>query len=137
MNGYVKSSPHFFRRIKVALVLAATVLLILAVFIPAPLQEPADFSRVPNPSRSAWFLLWTQELVSYSNVLVYLIFFLGLVFCFLPWLPFSPPAQRARWWPKEQWPVSAFTLLCFAGILALTVVAKYFRGINWSFVSPF
>ena len=43
----------------------------LALFVPAPLQGPADPSRVPNPVKSAWFLLWTQELVSWSKELVH------------------------------------------------------------------
>ena len=52
-------------------------LVILAIFILAPLDGPADIASVPNPIKSAWFLLWIQELVSYSNYLVYPIIFLG------------------------------------------------------------
>ncbi len=137
MKNYVKSSPHFFRRIKLAFGAGLSLLLILALFIPAPLENPADIGLVPNPSKSAWFLLWTQELVSYSGLLVYLILLLGLVFCLLPWLPGNKPAERARWFPQEQRGVSLFTLLCFAAIVALTLVAMFFRGENLALVCNF
>ncbi len=134
MSDYLKSSPYFFRIIKIAFVVLAIVLLVLAVFIPAPLQGPADISRVPNPSKSAWFLMWTQELVSYSSLMVYLILALGLFFLVLPWFPCSRSAERARWFPRDQRLVNVLTVLSFVGIVLLTVIAMFFRGENWSFV---
>ncbi|PLX87564.1 MAG: cytochrome B6 [Desulfuromonas sp.] len=137
MKDHVPSAPYFFRIVKRALIAAVVSLMALAFFIPAPLQSPADIGRVPNPSKSAWFLLWTQELVSYSSLLVYLILGLGLFFCALPWLPISPVADSARWFPKEQKWASLITLLVFVGILILTIIAHYFRGENWQLVFGF
>ncbi|NOQ42211.1 MAG: cytochrome B6 [Desulfuromusa sp.] len=137
MSDYVKSSPYFFRIIKLSFVALVVTLLVLAFFIQAPLQGPADISHVPNPSKSAWFLMWTQELVSYSNLMVYLILALGLVFLFLPWLPFSKEVDQACWLGKDQRIVNILTLVSFFGILLLTVIAMYFRGENWSFVFGF
>jgi hypothetical protein len=137
MSDYVKADPHFFRIIKIAFAVTLLGLLFFAFFVHAPLQGPADISRVPNPSKSAWFLMWTQELVSYSNAMVYTILGLGLVFLLLPWLPVSPPAEHARWLSGEQRTVNLLTLVSFFGIVILTVVAMYFRGENWSFVFGF
>ena len=137
MKTYVRSSPHFFRLIKAAFAVGVLSLLLLAWLVPAPLEEAADFARVPNPSRSAWFLLWMQELVSYSSAFVYLIVALAVFFALLPWLPISPPAEKARWLPAEQRLVSWLTLIVFAGIVTLTVVAMFFRGENWSLIVPF
>lgn len=134
MNDYVKSSPYFFRIIKIAFALLVVVLLVLAFFIDAPLQGPADIGRVPNPSKSAWFLMWTQELVSYSSLLVYLILGVGMVFLLLPWLPLSKPAERAHWFGGDQQGVNVIVVLTFVGIALLTIVAMYFRGENWTFV---
>lgn len=131
MSDYLPSSPYFFRRIKVSTALLLLLLLGASLFVTAPLQPPADIGRVPNPSKSAWFLLWTQELISYSGSLVYLIFGVGLLFVLLPWLPISPPAKSARWFAKEQRWVSLITLLTFLAIVGLTVVAAFFRGANW------
>lgn len=137
MSEYVKSSPHFFRLIKIAFAAMLAALLVGALFFPAPLQEPANVSQVPNPTKAAWFLMWTQELVSYSGNMVYLILVVAAVFLLLPWLPCSPPAERAIWLPRDQRPVNWLTLVCFVAIVALTVIGIYCRGENWSFVLPF
>ncbi len=137
MSDYVKASPYFFRIIKIAFAVTLLTLLVLAFFIQAPLQGPADISRVPNPSKSAWFLMWTQELVSYSSTLIYLVLGLGLFFLLLPWLPISPAAEQARWLSGEQRTVNLLTLSSFFAIVILTIVAMYFRGENWSFVFGF
>jgi hypothetical protein len=134
MKGYVPSSPFFFRRIVISLGLLVATLVILAVFIPPPLQGPADMASVPNPIKSAWFLLWTQELVSYSKHLVYPLIFLGCYFLLLPYLPGSSECKQARWLQKDQWLISVLTLTIFTAILVLTVIAVFFRGENWALV---
>lgn len=137
MKTYLRSSPYFFRLIKASFAVGIATLLLMAWLVPAPLQEAADFARVPNPARSAWFLLWMQELVSYSSAFVYLIAALAVFFTLLPWLPISLPAEKASWMPADQRLVSWLTLIAFVGIVALTVVAMFFRGENWSLVVPF
>jgi hypothetical protein len=137
MRGYVRSSPVFFRLIKVAMALLILVLLVLAGLITAPLQEPADIARVPNPVKSAWFLLWIQELVSYSKYLIYAVLALAAGLIMLPWLAGQGDRGHAAWLDREQLPVSVVTLVVFLTIGALTVVGMYFRGENWAFVLPF
>jgi hypothetical protein len=137
VKGYVRSSPSFFRRIVISIGLLIALLVILAIFIPAPLKGPADIASVPNPIKSAWFLLWTQELVSYSKYLVYPIIFLALCFLVLPYLPGSPECKKARWLQKDQLLINIVTVMIFFAIFVLTVVAMFFRGENWAFVFNF
>ncbi len=137
MKGYVKSSPFYFRLIGISMLLLVALLVILAIFIPAPLNGPADISSVPNPIKSAWFLLWTQELASHSKYLVYPIILLGLSFLLLPYLPGSLECKRATWFQKDQLLISILTLMIFIAILVLTVVAMFFRGENWALVFNF
>jgi len=134
---FVKSSPHLFRLIKWAMALFSGAVLVLAVFVIAPLQEPADISRVPNPVKSAWFLLWIQELVSHSRYFAYLVAVLACFFLALPWLPPNRAADKARWFPGDQRLVNVMTLVTFSVIVVLTIVAMFFRGKNWAFVVPF
>jgi len=134
VKDYVHSSPVFFRLIRRAMWLLIIVLLLAALLVPAPLQEGANWAVVPNPSKSAWFLLWMQELVSYSGRMIYLILGIAVLFAVLPWLPISPPARRASWFPVEQRWVSRLTVLTATAIITLTIIAMFFRGENWSFV---
>jgi hypothetical protein len=133
-NGFVKSSPHLFRLISRSMYALATALLLLALLVPAPLQEQANPAVTPNPAKSAWFLLWIQELVSWSRYMIYPVVLLGCLFLLLPWLPGGTHIHRASWFPREQRIVSAVTVMLAAAIVLLTVVAMFFRGANWSFI---
>lgn len=136
-HGYIKSSPRFFRLIKISLSAFTISVLCLAVFVPAPLQEQGTIARVPNPVKSAWFLLWIQELVSHSKYTIDLVIVLALCFILLPWLPWLTPAKKAGWFKKDQLSVNIFALLTYFVILALTVVAMFFRGKNWDLIRVF
>ena len=131
-NGFVKSSPYFLKIIRVSMYALIAALLILAALIPAPLQEQANPALTPNPAKSAWFLLWIQELVSWSRFMIYPVMIMGCLFLVLPWLPVGVRIHRASWFPREQRAVSAITVILAAAVVLLTVVAMYFRGANWS-----
>lgn len=134
MKDYVTSSPHFFRRVKISFFVFVGGLIGLAALIPAPLQGPADISRVPNPVKAAWFLLWAQELVSYSGSLVYAILGLVLFFFLLPFIAGRSTCERARWLPPDQKTINILTLSIALVMIVLTIIAMFFRGENWSFV---
>ncbi|MDD2898714.1 MAG: selenite/tellurite reduction operon b-type cytochrome membrane protein ExtQ [Desulfuromonadaceae bacterium] len=131
-NGFVKSSPRFFNLIKRSMSVLGAALLLCAALIPAPLQEQANPALTPNPAKSAWFLLWIQELVSWSRYMIYPALVLACLFLLLPWLPVGAHVQRASWFPKQQRTVSAVTVLICITIVLLTAVALFFRGANWS-----
>jgi hypothetical protein len=135
VKEYVKSSPSFFRLIKGCLGIVLVSLAVLALVIPAPLQEPASLAKVPNPAKSAWFLLWIQELVSYSKYLIYPAAAAGLFFFVLPWLVPPEPAATARWFPRNRCVVNILTLAVFAAIVLLTIIAMFFRGADWSLIA--
>jgi hypothetical protein len=137
VKDYIPTSPFLFRIIKRAMVLLIGTLLLLAFVIPAPLQDPGNLEKSPNPVKAAWFFLWIQELASYSKYLVYIIMPVGLYFLLLPYLPGISEAKQAKWLPKDQQWVNVVTLFTFLGILALTIIAMFFRGENWAFVSLF
>ena len=136
MKAYLKSSPHFFRLIKRAFWLCTALLLLLAALIPAPLQEAAKLAVVPNPVKSAWFLLWIQELVSYRVWLLYPVMLGGMLFIAMPWLIGRAP-ERAVWFGRGHRTIALIVLVLFVGMLLLTLIGLFFRGENWAFVLPF
>ena len=139
VNKYVKTDPAFYVLIKGAMAVVTVVVVVLAAIFPAPLLPPADVAHVPNPSRAAWFLIWMQELVSYSKYAIYPIILFGAVLAFLPWLPWLDAGERehstpkASWYPRGQRLVNWLATIGFVLIVALTVVALWFRGENWAF----
>jgi len=136
MSRYVKSSPHFFRPVGRSMLLGIALLLLLAALVPAPLETPADPARAPDPAKSAWFLLWIQELVSYSTLAIYVAVALAAFLVALPWLP-VPKLEHARWLPREHRALAVAVIAAALVVLVLTVVGLTLRGPDWRLVLPF
>jgi hypothetical protein len=135
-QGYINSSPRFFRLIGWAALLGTGTLVLLAAFVPAPLQEPANPALVPNPVKAGWFLLWIQEVVSWSKQWIYLVLAAGVWLVALPWLAGQPATEQASWWPRQRHWLNALFVLIVLSVLALSVLAIWFRGENWALVLP-
>lgn len=137
----IPSDPVFFRLVLRSMAACVVALSVAAFLVPAPLQEAADLGNPPNPARSAWFLLWVQELVSHGTYWIWPAILSALLLAALPWLPGkgerlepgdgTPAAERA---PRTG---GAIAIALFAIVVALTVVAAFFRGRNWEWLSPF
>lgn len=136
MSRYVRSSPHFLRPVGRTMLAGIAALALLAVLVPAPLEPPADPAAAPNPAKSAWFLLWIQELVSYSTLAIYVALALAVLLVALPWLPVQR-LEHALWLPREQRPLWLVVLAAAGLVLALTLVGLFLRGPDWRLVLPF
>jgi len=136
MNDQVPSSPHFFRLIVRGLIVIAVFLLLAAWLVPAPLETAADPTRPPNPAKSAWFLLWIQELVSHGTGWMYAVLALAGLLVALPWLR-RARGERAAWFQPGERVVGAVVVAVFALVVVLTVVALFMRGENWRWRGPF
>ena len=136
MSRYVSTSPHFFRPVRRAFWGGLSLLLAMAALIPAPLEVAADPAHPPNPAKSAWFLLWIQELVSYHTLAIHAVLALACLLLALPWLPIRAVAS-ASWLQRDHRPLGVFVLFVCLSLLALTATGLFFRGTDWRLVSPF
>lgn len=135
-KNHIKSSPLFYNLISRSFWLCILLLLLLAVIVPAPLQQQAMISEAPNPVKSAWFLLWIQELVSYRLWLIYPVIMVAALFLALPWLQ-RRPVKVAAWFGSSHRPLALLISILFLFVLILTVIGLFFRGENWALVWPF
>lgn len=136
MNDQIPSSPHFYRLIVRGLVVILVFLLLAAVLVHAPLETAADPTSPPNPAKSAWFLLWIQELVSHGTGWMYAVLALAGLLVALPWLR-RAPAERAAWFQPGERVVGAVVLVVVVTVVALTFVALFYRGENWQWRALF
>lgn len=136
MSDHVPSSPHFLRPVARTFVVAIAALLVAAAFIKAPLETAADPTRPPNPAKSAWFLLWIQELVSHGTGLMYGVLALAILLFALPWLR-REPAERAAWFQRGERLVGVVVIAVTLAIAVLTFVALFMRGENWQLHAAF
>lgn len=133
----VFSWPHLlFREILVFLVVLALVLC-LAIFWNAPLEQFANPIHPPNPAKAPWYFLGLQEMVSYSafwgGVVVP-----GVLVAVLALVPYLDRKRVGigRWFARERALANTiFSVVLFA-LVVLTIIGTFFRGPNWSWQVP-
>jgi quinol-cytochrome oxidoreductase complex cytochrome b subunit len=125
-----------FREIVLFLVVLSIVLL-LAIFWNAPLEELANPVHPPNPAKAPWYFLGLQELVSYSafwgGVVVP-----GLIVTALGVLPYIDRKRVGvgKWFARERKVAITIFTVCLIAMTTLTIIGSLFRGPNWSFQKP-
>ena len=121
-------------------VLLITIIGVMAVsiFFNAPLEHPVNVMHPPNPAKAPWYFLGLQEQVSYSA------FWGGvgvpgielLLLALVPYID-RGKAGVGRWFARERvWANTLFLTFVLINVV-LIVIGTFFRGANWSFVSPF
>ena len=133
----VFSWPNLVFRELLLFLATVAVVLFLAIFWNAPLEELANPIHPPNPAKAPWYFLGLQELVSYSafwgGVVVPGVLVAGLVL-----LPYLDRQRRGvgRWFaPERKLATTLFTIGLMVAIV-LTVIGSVFRGPNWSWQEP-
>jgi len=129
--------PNLVFREMLLFMVVVAVLLVLAIFWNAPLEEFANPVHPPNPAKAPWYFLGLQELVAHSafwgGVVVP-----GLVVAALVLLPYL---DRTRcgvgvWFARERKVAVGIFTICLITAIVLTVIGSMFRGPNWAFQVP-
>ena len=117
------------RREVLAMVIVGIVLMLIAVSIPAPIDQPISGVSVDtSDSRAPWFFLWVQQLLKYGDpfiwgVLVPLLIVLGLGL--IPYaLPRAKIKELGRWFPRGNRIAQILVVLVILAITVLTALAN-------------
>ncbi|MEQ1948240.1 MAG: cytochrome b N-terminal domain-containing protein [Bryobacteraceae bacterium] len=118
-------------------VVTLSIILVLALVFDAPLEEPANALHPPNPAKAPWYFLGLQEMVSYSA------FWggVGVPGIYVLLLMITPYIDRStkgvgKWFSKERLLANTIFLTFLLVNLGFIVIGTFFRGPNWSFVTP-
>jgi quinol-cytochrome oxidoreductase complex cytochrome b subunit len=129
--------PNLVFREILLLMATIAVVLVLAIFWNAPLEEIANPVHPPNPAKAPWYFLGLQELVAYSafwgGVVVP-----GLLVTALVALPYidRKRAGVGVWFSRERKVAITIFSVCLSAAIILTVIGTAFRGPNWGFQVP-
>ena len=129
--------PHLVFRELLLFLFVVAVVLVLAIFWNAPLEELANPIHPPNPAKAPWYFLGLQELVSYSafwgGVVVP-----GLLVMALLLLPYIDRKRKGvgRWFARERAVANTIFTICLVIAIVLTIIGSLFRGPNWSWQEP-
>ncbi len=114
------------------------VLLILTLFIDAPIYERANPSHPPNPAKAPWYFVGIQEMISYSATLGGVVA-PGLILGFLLFLPKLDHSELpgGQWFAPGRRVVAMVFLAVMASQIVFIIVGVWLRGPNWQIVLPF
>jgi len=133
----VMTWPHLLTIEFVAAGMMSVFLLLMGLFVNAPLEDLANGNVTPAVAKAPWYFLGLQELLAYfhptvAGVLVPTFVLVGAAF-----IPFIDRGNVLAIRPSERkTAVVLFTIFCVIG-LTLTFVGIFFRGPGYAFVIPY
>jgi hypothetical protein len=124
----------------IAMVAVSAFLLVWAIFLQAPLEEPASSVKTPNPSKAPWYFLGLQEMLVYFDpwyagvVLPSMVVF-GLMA--MPYLDFNKKGNGYYSIEERKFSYLVYQFGFFELWITLIILGTFLRGPNWNFFGPF
>src|SRR5438445_2039308 len=124
----------------ICMVVLTVILIGWSMALEAPLEEPANPSASPNPSKAPWYFLGLQEMLVYFDPWLAGVVFPGLIIVGLICIPYIDrnPKGNGYFTFKERKAEITLFLFGFAVLWSsLIVLGTFLRGPNWNFFGPF
>ncbi len=127
--------------IEFVIALAYAVGLVLwSIFLKAPLEEPANPTVSPNPSKAPWYFLGLQEMLVYfdpwiAGVVLPTLIIIGL--CAIPYLDRDSSTSGYYSFKGRKAVISVYLFGFWILWILLINVGTFLRGPNWNFFGPF
>jgi hypothetical protein len=123
-----------------AMVIGMIVLVVWSLVLKAPIEEPANPARTPNPSKAPWYFLGLQEMLVYFDPWLAGVVFPSLIIVGLMAIPYidTNPKGNGYFTFKER--KVEITLFMFGFLILwvlLVVLGTFLRGPNWNFFGPY
>ncbi len=137
--GKIHTWPYLVRAEFIAGAVLIVVLLVWSLAVDAPLEEPANPTRTPNPSKAPWYFLGLQEMLVYfdpwmAGVVLPTLIILGLAA--IPYVDTNPRGNGYYTWRERRFAISVF-LVGFLGLwIGMIVIGVFLRGPGWNLFMP-
>src|SRR5207342_2640972 len=136
----VHTWPHLVRAEFLCAIVVTLFLLVWALLVDAPIEEPANPARTPNPSKAPWYFLGLQEMLVYYDPWLAGVVFPSLIIVGLMAIPYidTNPKGNGYFTFKER--KVEITLFLFGFLILwvlLVTLGTFLRGPNWNFFGPY
>jgi len=124
----------------ICLLIGTAILIVWGMLLDAPLEEPANPNKTPNPSKAPWYFLGLQEMLVYYDPWLAGVVFPGLIIVGLMAIPYVDPNPKGNgYYTFRERPFAIVTF--FYGFVVLWVsmiiLMTFLRGPNQAFFGPF
>ena len=123
-----------------AMILVTVVLISWAIVFKAPIEEPANPARTPNPSKAPWYFLGLQEMLVYfdpwlAGVVFPTLIIVGLMA--IPYIDRNPKGNGYYSFKERRVEITIFLFGFLIQWVLLVILGTFLRGPNWNFFGPY
>jgi hypothetical protein len=124
----------------ICMIALSAVLIFWAIWLQAPLEEPASSVKTPNPSKAPWYFLGLQEMLVYydpwmAGVVLPSLIIVGLMA--IPYIDFNKLGNGYYTIKQRRFAYITFQLGFLELWVTLIVLGTLLRGPNWNFFGPY
>jgi hypothetical protein len=136
----VHTWPHLVRAEFLCAIAVTLLLIVWALLVDAPLEEPANPARTPNPSKAPWYFLGLQEMLVYYDPWLAGVVFPSLIIVGLMAIPYLDTNPKGNGYFTFRDRRTEITLFMFGFLILwvlLVILGTFLRGPNWNFFGPY
>jgi hypothetical protein len=131
--------PYLVRLEFLASLIVMTVMTVWSIAIDAPLEEPANPNKTPNPSKAPWYFLGLQEMLVYfdpwmAGVVLPSLIIVGLMV--LPYIDTNPRGNGYYTLAERKFAIGGFMFGFLVLWIVLIFLGTFMRGPGWYFFWP-
>ena len=139
-NDRVLVWPDLVYQELICMTLFTVVLVVWSIYLKAPLEEPANPGKTPNPSKAPWYFLGLQEMLVYFDPWIAGVVLPSMIISGLIAVPYCDKNPKGMgYYTLKERPLAIWTFLFGFIILwvLLIVMGTFLRGPNWNFFGPY
>jgi hypothetical protein len=122
------------------MILWSVLLIVWSIYLKAPIEEPANPAKTPNPSKAPWYFLGLQEMLVYYDPWIAGVLLPGLIIVGLMALPYIDPNKKGNGYYtffERKWEILTFQFGFLVLWVMMIITGTFFRGPNQNFFGPF
>jgi hypothetical protein len=110
-----------------------------SILVDAPLEEPANPTKTPNPSKAPWYFLGLQEILVYfdpwfAGVVLPSLIIVGLMV--IPYIDINPKGNGYYCFKDRWFAISVYLFGFLVMWVSLVIMGTFLRGPGWYFFWP-
>ncbi|HEX2932484.1 MAG TPA: cytochrome C, partial [Candidatus Binatia bacterium] len=139
VDDKVHTWPHLVRMEFLCALFVLVALTLWGLAVDAPLEEPANPTRTPNPSKAPWYFLGLQEMLVYfdpwhAGVVLPSLIIVGLMV--IPYIDINPRGNGYYCFKDRKWEILTFVFGFHVLWVVMIIIGTFFRGPGWNLFWP-
>jgi Cytochrome b(C-terminal)/b6/petD len=123
-----------------AMIICTVVLVLWSILLAAPLEEPSNLTKTPNPSKAPWYFLGLQEMLVYydpwlAGVVFPTLIIVGLMA--IPYIDFNKAGNGYFTFNQRAFGVVTFMFGFIILWVLMVMLGTFLRGPGWNFFGPY